>query len=456
MTFDLIIKNGTVVTEQGVIQTDIGITGEKITWIGELNQMNSEGIIIDASRFVVFPGFIDPHVHFREPGPNEEEDFITGTRAAAAGGITTILEHPVDTPPTTTPEIFKRKLEDVAQKSYVDFGLWAGVIPSNLDQIETLAKLGACAFKAFVCSSDPYYPMVEDGELLLAMQKIASLGMLLGIHCENQFIINTFTKRNISQVIQNPEYYHLTRPEIAEVEAIERVISLAEDSNAKVHILHLSAAKGVENIERAKLRGVKVTVETCPHYLVLDNTAYRKFGAYAKCNPPIRDDINRANLWKAILDRKIDCIVSDHSPYTTSDKDLGKKDFSKAPPGINGLELGISLLYWSFIHKDPSGLQLLSQLMSTNTAKLFGLYPKKGCIELGSDADLSLFDPQMDWVVKSESLYTKNKWSPYNDWNLKGKIAKTIVRGKIVYENGDFPQGQGFGQFIPGKAFEDR
>ena len=453
MKFDLIVKNGTVITEEGILNTDIGITGEKISWIGKLEGELNDTKVIDASHQVVFPGLIDPHVHFREPGPTEEENFATGTMAAASGGVTTILEHPVDTPPTTTPEIFRAKLEDVQKKSYVDFGLWAGVIPSNLDQINTLANLGACAFKAFVCSSDPYYPMIEDGELFLAMEKLASLGMLLGVHCENQFMINTFSRLNMARVIEAPQYYHLTRPEIAEIEAIQRVITLAEHAGAQLHILHLSSAKGLAYIQRAKLRGISVTVETCPHYLILNNQAYQKFGSYAKCNPPIREEVNRENLWKAILTNQIDCIVSDHSPYTLEDKDMGKIDFSKAPPGINGLELGLSLLYQEFIGKDMNGLQRLAELMSTNVAKLFNLYPNKGRIGIGADADLALFDPNKVWQVQSEALYTKNKWSPFDQWDLEGKNMMTIVRGKIVYEDGAFPQGRGFGRFIPGIAF---
>ncbi len=453
MKFDLIVKNGTVITEEGVLNTDIGITGEKISWIGKLEGELGDTRVVDASDQVVFPGLIDPHVHFREPGPTEEEDFATGTMAAASGGVTTILEHPVDTPPTTTPEIFSAKLKDVQEKSYVDFGLWAGVIPSNLDQINALAQLGACAFKAFVCSSDPYYPMIEDGELFLAMKKLASLGMMLAIHCENQFMINTFSRLNMARVIESPQYYHLTRPEIAEIEAIQRVITLAEHAGTQLHILHLSSAKGAACIQRAKLRGVNVTVETCPHYLILNNQAYQKFGPYAKCNPPIREEANRENLWKAVLTDQIDCIVSDHSPYTLADKDLGKVDFSQAPPGINGLELGMSLLYQAFVRKDAKGLQRLAELMSTNTAKLFNLYPNKGRIGIGADADLALFDPNKVWQVQSESLYTKNKWSPFDQWNLEGKNVMTIVRGRIVYEDGAFPQGRGFGRFIPGIGF---
>ena len=215
MNFDLIIHGGQVVTPQGISTWDIGVCSGKISALGNLSEamcverINAEGRII-------LPGLVDPHCHFREPGPEEEEDFSTGTRAAAAGGVTTVLEQPVDTPPTTTIKRFEEKLARVAQKSYVDFGLWGGVVPDNLDDLEQLAASGACAFKAFIVSSDPLYPMIDDGVMLMAMQRVRATGKLLAIHCENQAIINHLTDRLKKLDTVAPIEHAHSRPEVSE------------------------------------------------------------------------------------------------------------------------------------------------------------------------------------------------------------------------------------------------
>lgn len=447
MNLDLIIHGGEVVTSQGVKRWDIGIRNGKIAAIGNLNEVvNVERI--SAKDRIIMPGLVDPHCHFREPGPQEEEDFSTGTRAAAAGGVTTILEQPVDTPPTTTLQRFEEKLAQVTPKSYVDFGLWGGVIAEHLHEIEGLAHAGACAFKAFIVSSDPLYPMVDDGVLLMAMKMIKSTGKLLAIHCENQAIIDFYTNRLKNQDTVAPIEHARSRPEVSELEAIQRVILLAKETGVRLHILHLSAGRGAQMVVRGKDAGISVTVETCPHYLVLTEDDLTRYGPYAKCNPPLRDQDNQALLWQELIAENIDCLVSDHSPYTSADKARGLDDIRLSPPGIAALELGLPLMVSEGVNKGRISFVQLAQWMAENPAKLFGLFPQKGYIGIGADADLAWVDPSMEWVVDAKAMYTKNKWTPFDGWRLKGKVVTTMVRGKFVYREGSFPQGEGYGKFL--------
>ena len=449
MNYDLLIHDGIVVTETAIVEMDIAVKEGKIAALGKLDEKMTADHEIDAKNLVVFPGLVDPHVHFREPGPNEEEDFYTGSRAAAAGGVTTVLEQPVDSPPTTTVERFNEKIQIAKQKSFVDFGLWGGVVPDNLDEIEGLTLAGACFFKAFICSSDPIYPMVDDGVMLRAMQKISACGKAIAIHAENQSIVECFTAMfNKLPSVRGSDYV-TSRPAIAETEAIQRMIFLAKHANVNLHILHLSAAEGADLIAQAQKTGQKVTVETCPHYLVLDNKSMDVYGPYAKCNPPLREKDNQEKLWRALRNGTISCLVSDHSPYTSEDKDSGLEDIRLAPPGINGLELGLPLMISEGVHAGKATLIDLALWMSTNPAKLMGIYPQKGHISIGADADFVLVDPKKKWEVVSEKLETKNKWSPYAGWQLQGKVMQTILRGKTVYQEGTFLKGAGYGKFVP-------
>jgi allantoinase len=448
MEIERVIRGGTVVTEHAETPMDIAVAGGRIAALGDLRESFLSAPSLDARGLVVLPGLVDPHVHFREPGPQAEEDFLTGTRAAAAGGITTVLEQPVDTPPTTTLARFQEKVAWLQGRSYIDYGLWAGVVPDNLDEIAPMHAAGACAFKSFVCSSDPFYPMIDDGALLAAMHRIQPLGALIAIHAENQAIIAYAAARLAAATSVTPLDHTRSRPAIAELEAIQRMILLAGETGVRLHILHLSAADGAALVTAARQRGLPVTVETCPHYLVLDENALEDYGPYAKCNPPLRDAANQEQLWQRLLDGQIQCLVSDHSPYTSTDKAKGLQDIRLAPPGINGLELGLALMIDRGVHAGRITLRQLAQWMATEPARLFGLYPRKGSIQIGADADLTLVDMAREWTVQVDHLQTKNKWSPYDDWTLRGQVVQTLVRGRTVYDQGAFPLGPEYGQFL--------
>lgn len=452
MKVDLLVIGGKVLTEISEIEMDLAIHDGQIVAMGRLRDDIQAREIIDAHGLIVLPGLVDPHVHFREPGPMVEEDFATGSRAAAAGGVTTVLEQPVDDPPTTTTTRFNEKRALAQDKSYVDFGLWAGLVAENLDELAPMKKAGAFAYKAFVSSSDPLYPMIDDGSLLEAMYRVSALGMLVAVHAESQPIIEYYEKQLYKAIKSQPIDHARLRPPIAELEAIQRCILLAKEAGVRLHVLHLSAAGGADLVADARQRGQYVTVETCPHYLIMTEQALNDYGPYAKCNPPLRDQTNQDALWNALNTGKIDCIVSDHSPYTTEDKARGLEDIRLSPPGINALELGLPLLINTALQTDKITLVNLARWTSTNPAKLFGLYPRKGHIGIGADADLVLIDPQVEWIVDITKLQTKNKWSPYNGWKLKGKVLRTILRGKTIYFDGEFPAGPGYGNFLSPKT----
>jgi len=449
MKVDLVIRGGSVVTEIGIANLDLAVHEGKIVTIGQFNNSISGDREINARGLVVLPGLVDPHVHFREPGPNEEEDFYTGTRAAAAGGITTILEQPVDSPPTTTVKRFNEKMQIAKERCVVDYGLWGGVIPDNLNDIYGLSQAGACAFKAFICSSDPIYPMVNDGVMLDAMRRVATLNKMIAVHAENQGIVEHYTAiYNAPDRVKGSDYV-TSRPAIAEIEAIQRMILFAKLTKVHLHILHLSEGEGATLIEKVQKDGQNVTVETCPHYLILSNESMDVYGPYAKCNPPLREKANQEKLWRALKNGTIGCLVSDHSPYTSADKDRGLEDVRLAPPGINGLELGLPLMVSEGVHTGKATFNDLAMWMSANPAKLMGVYPQKGHISIGADADFALVDPKKKWEVMPEKLETKNKWSPYAGWQLHGKVIQTILRGETVYQEGAFLKGAGYGQFVP-------
>ncbi len=448
MEVDLLIRNGIVVTENGMVNIDLAILGEKIVAMGYINGAISAIREFDAKDLIILPGLVDHHVHFREPGPTNEEDFYTGSRAAAAGGVTTVFEQPVDSPPTTTVDRFNEKIEIGSAKSCVDFGLWGGIVPDNLDQIDGLAKSGACAFKAFVCSSDPAYPMVDDGVMLEAMNRIRAVGKMIAVHAEDQAIIEHFTSLlNQSTKVKGSNYVN-SRPVVSEIIAIQRMIVLAKQAKVHLHILHLSSSEGALLIDKAKQDRQPITVETCPHYLILDDRSMDKYGPYAKCNPPLRDHENQKRLWQYLREGIIDCLVSDHSPYTSEDKAKGLEDIRFAPPGINALELALPLMVNEVLRRDEITFTDLAVWMSTNPAKLMNVYPKKGCIDIGSDADLVIIDPHRIWEVVPESLETKNKWSPFAGWKLQGRVVETIIRGTTVYHEGKILTKPGFGKFI--------
>lgn len=447
MKYDLSVRNGKVVFGESVQDLEIGVKNGIIEYIGEPTGLDAAETV-DAVGKIIFPGVVDTHVHFREPGPIEEEDFLTGTRSAAAGGVTSIFEHPVDVPPTTTRERFIEKRDGLAAKAYVDYGLWGGVVPGNLDQIQPMWEEGACAFKAFLCSSDPNYPMIREGVLVKALQAVKKLDSMLAVHAENDDVIKEIS--NGLESVTDVRQHEFIRPEYAEEEAIRRAVFLAEQADAHLHILHLSSARGAAFVRERQKAGSNVTAETCTHYLALDENDIARMGVFAIANPPVRGGGNKDRLFEELRRGTITSIISDHSPCTWEEKLRGSGDIRKLVPGINSLQLGLVLMIDELVKSGKASYNDLARWMCEGPARLMNAFPKKGSLKPGADADFVLIDPDHEWTLKKEDLFTKNNWTAFEGHKFTTSVQSVYLRGKKIYEDQSFPMGSGYGKFLPG------
>jgi allantoinase len=405
----VIIRGGTVVTARGVERADIAIAGALITAVG-LN-LTEDGVEIDAAGLHVFPGGIDSHVHFNEPGRTEWEDIAHGSAALAAGGYTTFIDMPLNNlPVTTTVKAFDLKLEAMKRSSKVDFGLWGGLVPGNLDQLGPLVRRGVMGFKAFMCPSGiDEFPACDELTLREGMRRIAELDSILLVHAEDPAAL--FQPRGTGW-----RDYVLSRPPEAEWLAIDRAIAMAGETGCRLHIVHVSTERGADLIDEAMRRGVDVTGETCPHYLLYSAPDIERLGGIAKCAPPFRTDRDRERLWRMPM------IVSDHSP-STLDLKLGD-DFSKLWGGISGCQSTRQLL----LKNAALELAQVAAVTATNIARRFGL-GGKGDIAPGFDADLWIVDLNGNDVVRREDLLYRNKFSVHEGQRIRGRTVKTLVAG---------------------------
>lgn len=380
----------------------------------------------------VLPGIVDSHVHLNEPGRAEWEGFETATRAALAGGITTLVDMPLNSSPvTTTPAAFEAKLRAAEGKLAVDVAYWGGVIPGNTHELQAMASLGVRGFKCFMIDSGlPEFPAVDDVSLLQAMQELARLGLPLLAHAERD-----------EQPDQTPNNWHSTkfsdflasRPPRFEDDAIHLLLKLAEQTGCHVHVVHLSSANTLPAIATAKARGVKITVETCPHYLTFAAEEIPDGATEFKCTPPIRFAENRERLWAGLRDGHIDAVVCDHSPCTPALKNRDTGDFGDAWGGIASLGVSLSAV-WTEAHRRGFTLPQVMRWMTANPAALAGLQ-KKGHLRKNADADFIVFHPDTEFVVRGAELHHKHKLTPYEGKTLRGAVQQTFMRGHAVTVN---------------------
>jgi allantoinase len=419
----VIIRGGTVVTARGIEQADIEIADGRIAAVGaDLDQAGAGEI--DARGLHVFPGGIDSHVHFNEPGRTEWETIANGSAALAAGGYTTFVDMPLNNLPVTTDaNSFDIKLAAATRSSVVDFGLWAGLVPGSVDRIGELVERGAAGFKAFMCPSGiDEFPACDPDVLRAGMEKIADLGSILLVHAEDPSRLQPPGGPNARDFIWS-------RPAEAELEAISQAIQIAGDIGCRLHIVHVSTARGAELIHEAQQRGIDVSGETCPHYLLYVEDDMERLGAIAKCAPPFRTALDREKLWWMLRDGRLPMVVSDHSPSTLELK--RGDDFSKLWGGISGCQSTRQLLFAN------GGLELpaIAAVTSTNVAKRFGL-AGKGDIAPGFDADLCLVDLSYESVVRREDLLYRNPFSVHEGQPIRGRMVRTVVRGRTVFVDG--------------------
>lgn len=436
------VASAAVVTKNGQIVAVKGYDDSRIA-LG-INDEYQPISVIDLGNLVLSPGVVDSHVHVNEPGRTHWEGFTTATRAAAAGGVTTIVDMPLNSiPPTTTKENFFEKFTAAADNVFVDVAFWGGIIPGNQDELIPLLREGVRGFKCFMCPSGvDEFPQAKEEDLEIAFQRLQNSSTTILFHAEVECCSAVST--NTEEIPSVYQGFLQSRPGVMEVEAIRLVIELCRRYRVQSHIVHLSCAEAIPLIAQAKKDGVPITVETCPHYLTLSAEEVPVKATQFKCCPPIRDKSNQDLLWSGLLDGTIDLVVSDHSPAPQDLKCVDTGDFMKAWGGISSLQLVLPLL-WTFGH--PKGLSFtdLSRFLSYNTAKLARLHHRKGSIAVGLDADFVIWNPDEQITVTPEMLHFRHKLSPYLGKVLNGRVVMTVLRGQIVFNNDAFvfdkPQG---------------
>ena len=429
---NILVKNGSVVTSTIVYKADIKIIDGKISEVG--SDLSNSGVdeVINANGLYVFPGIIDEHVHMREPGLEYKDDFTHGTAGAALGGVTTVLEMPNTKPPVEDSKVFKEKLGLLSRKANVDFGLYGVIHNSNAERFEELVDAGVVGFKVFLGPTTGNISPPDDGSLYEALLKSAKTNIPIAFHAENAQLVRYFTEKVKREGRNDPAAHMDARPPICEEDAIRKLILFSKWTGGRVHIVHLAAKGGVELIREAINIGIKVTAETCPHYLLLNSRDYRRYGTAIKVNPPIRGEEHQIALWRGIKEGTIITLGSDHAPHAVEEK---KGDVWRCAAGFTGVQTFFPLMLDQALRRKLT-LTKLAELMSENPARLFGLWPRKGAISVGSDGDLVIVDPSGETVVSKDWLKAKYPITPYLGWRLKGKIKYTILRGKVIAKDG--------------------
>ncbi len=419
---ELVIRGGDVILPTGRAPADIAITAGVITAIGSGVREGAE--VVDARGLVILPGVVDAHVHFNEPGRADWEGWDAGTRGAAAGGVTTVLEMPLNAhPPTISAADFDAKLAVAARKALVDFGLWGGLVNDNLAELAGLAARGVVGFKAFMSESGvDDFRRVPDGVLAAGLKAAARLGVVVGVHAESHEMVERLSGEIRARRETDRLAWCRARPPAAELEAIRRLVSCVRGAGpgARAHVVHVSGADGLAEVQAAREWGLSVTAETCPHYLDFDERDFERVGPALKCAPPVRDAASRERLWTALLAGEVDLVASDHSPCPAADKKKGEHDVWQAWGGVAGIQATLPVLLTDGVHA-------------------------RG---LSADADFALVDPLRTWTFGPEHLQTRSGISPYLGRTFKGAAVRTIVRGRTVFADGEVVGTPGWGTLV--------
>ena len=430
----LLIRSLRTVLPGGVTEAAVFVRDHRIEVVGDYDLRLDADRSVDLGNLPLLPGVVDSHVHVNEPGRTEWEGFATATRAALAGGVTTICDMPLNSSPvTTTVDALRAKIAAAAGQCAVDVAFWGGAVPGNLSDMEGLLNAGVVGFKCFLIDSGiPEFPPLDRDGLRAAMKALAESGAPMIVHAEDPSQVTTPSGSSYDAFVAS-------RPPVAERRAIETVISAAAFSGARAHIVHLAAGECAALISSAKAAGIALSAETCPHYLFFASEEVQPGHTEFKCCPPVRYAVNREALWRALGDGAIDGVVSDHSPCTPSLKGLPDGDFRTAWGGISSLQLGLSVV-WSVARRRGFSLADVSRWMSAFPASLAGL-PSKGRIAVGCDADLVAFDPDASWEVRGAELLHKHPVTPYEGRTLTGRVARVWLGGAEVTP-ADPPRGR--------------
>ncbi len=452
---DLVIRKGTLVTPVGAIECDVAVRDGRIVEIVRPGEGPSAVAEIDAAGLHVLPGIIDTHVHTRDPGVPEREDFWSGTCAAAAGGITTLLEMPISKLPVNSAAALRRRAAMIQPRALIDFALYGGAGDENIDAIAEQADAGAVAFKTFLHPPPPArrdefagLSSTSPSTLREVMRATSRTGVPHAFHCEHAPTIEALQARLEASDRLTGLAHAESRPPIVEDLSVATILALAAEAGGPVHVVHVSSPRAAALVQSARQRGLEVTAETCPQYLFLTSEALNEHGPFAKCNPALRSRPDVDALWRFVLNGTIDVIGSDHSPFLESEKANGRANIFLAPPGLTGLETMLPLMLTAVAERRLT-LTSLVRLMSQRAADLFGL-PGKGGLSPGCDADLTLVDLASQWTFDRTRSFSRSPESMrvYDGWHFQGRVVSTVVRGLLVYREGEVTGQPGHGQFV--------
>lgn len=453
---NLVIKNGTLVTASDVLLADIGIAGEKIVAIGRELKGERE---IDASHHVIFPGFIDPHVHLQMSigDITSTDDFLSGTIAAACGGTTTVIDFVETERGSSLAAAVRRRRAQADSKVVIDYSLHLtgnSAEPAFLDEVAALARQGYTSIKLYTTYAGL---MVDDAEILRILDICRAHHLLPIVHAENHAIIEHLKREFLAAGHVEPRYHPLSRPCLAEAEAAQRVLALARVIDVPIYFVHVSCAETLAVIQRARAAGQMVYAEVTPQHLLLDQSEYEREGfegAKFCCAPPLRPRENLDALWRALAAGEIQTVATDHCPWHYSThRQRGRHDFTKIPNGLPGIETRVPVLYSEGVEAGRLSINRFVDACATMPAKLFGLYPQKGSIVVGGDADLVIYDVLREVTLSQSSLHQNVDYCPYEGWKVRGYPATVLSRGRIVVREGKFVGEAGAGRFIPRRPF---
>ncbi|HXX71707.1 MAG TPA: dihydropyrimidinase [Candidatus Acidoferrum sp.] len=455
MHFDTVIRNGTVVTATDTYASDIGIGNGRITALAQSLPVEDARELIDAAGMLVMPGGIDVHTHLDMPfgGTTSADDFESGTIAAAFGGTTTLIDFAIQQKGQSLRQAFETWMQKADRKAAIDYAFHCIITDLGDAQLEEMGVLigeGVSSFKLFMAY--PGVLMVDDATIFRAMSQAAKYGGLICMHAENGGAIDVIVRRALAEGKRAPKYHALTRPTTAEGEATSRALALAEMAGSPVYIVHLSCNDALEKVREARERGLPAYAETCPQYLFLSLEQMDAPGfesAKYVFTPPLREKWHQDKLWQGLAQDTLQVVSTDHCPFCFKEqKELGKDDFTKIPNGGPGIEHRLSLVYTGGVHGGRFSLNRFVQLVATAPAKLFGLFPRKGTIAVGSDADLIVFDRNQEQVISASTHHMRVDYSMFEGTRVRGVPVRVLLRGRTILEGGRFVGKPGSGEFV--------
>ncbi len=448
MKADLYLSNALVVTETRRFHGGVLVKNGKITALVEGDAAFPAEETLDLAGKILMPGIVDSHMHFNEPGRSEWEGFTSGSYAASASGITTVFDMPFNSLPVTLDvKSLHQKKDAIKDQSIVDYGLWGLVGNSTLNELAPLYHEGVVGFKGFM--PDPgEFDSITSFKLYEAMELVAKLGGIICLHAESEALIQGLTERVKKEGRKDPQAWLDSHPPFVELEALQQAVLYAIVTGCRVHIAHVTLPEGFEIINWGRSKGAKVTGETCPHYLLLDEKDFLNIGPAAKCSPPIRSRAAVEGLWKHLFAGDIELLCSDHSPTTPEKKNLGGNDIWTVWGGMSAIQMMLPVLFTEGVHKRGLPLETLVRLTSFNPAHYYGIAPEKGVMAPGADADFMVVDPEAEWTFSSDMILSKNKISPYIGRKFKGMVKRTILRGQTIYADGEVKAKPGYGRFV--------